>query len=272
MQDTKIRWAGSTWNVMTGCTEVSPGCDNCYAKVIAEKFRGGAAFPNGFDPQWRPHRLDEPRKWARSPRRVFVNSMSDLFHPDFTDEQREEMFATMDEYAMHDYLILTKRPQRMADYMLRRMDVLGQDKPGDHLWLGTSIESDRYTFRADHLRRIPGAVRFISAEPLIEAVPSLDLTGIAWVICGGESGNGTRNFRPMPHEWATDLRDATHAVGAAYYFKQSAAVKTERGTLLNEAEKWEEYPLPHPAREDRPGAALGRYTDGPVPLAQGVLL
>ena len=239
MKDTKIRWADNTWNAFTGCDEVSPGCDHCYARVIAEKFAGGPAWPEGFAPMYRPHRLNEPAKWQ--PGRVFVNSMSDMHHPAFTTEQVDSVYDKMLEIDKHQYLILTKRPKRMAAYMVNEggwLERHGLYEVPSHIWLGASIESDQYTFRANHLRRIPVRVRFLSCEPLLGPLPSLDLDGIGWVIVGGESGPG---FRPMEHAWAGDIRDRCLDADVPFYFKQSAAYRTEVGQLL-EGERWEQYP------------------------------
>jgi len=251
MRDTKIRWCEHTWNPSSGCTKISPGCDHCYAEAIATSPRFHTAFPAGFDPTFKPHKLDEPRRWA--PARVFVNSMSDLHHPEFTNDQIDQVVDAMARYYKHDYLVLTKRPQRMASYWLDRLDRLGQAQVPDNIWLGTSLESDRYTFRADHLRRIPVAVRFLSCEPLIGPLPSLNLDGIGWVIVGGESGNGTQEYREMDHAWARDLRDQARGVGVPFFFKQSAGYRTELGIELD-GERIEEYPREHPA--DRGTLAL----------------
>lgn len=254
MKDTRIRWAEHTWNAMTGCTKVSPGCDNCYAETITVKF-GTRSFPNGFTPTYKPHKVNEPDQWQAS--RVFVNSMSDVFHPDFTHDQVDSLFDKMTTTNKHDYLVLTKRPQLMERYLtadngwLHRRNLT--EVPAN-IWLGTSIENDRYTFRADHLRRIPVPVRFLSLEPLLGPLPSLDLTGIGWVIVGGESGDG---YRPMDHQWARDLRDQSVEAGAAFYFKQSAAPRTEMGITLD-GELWEQYPYPHPA--DNLPRTIGAYT------------
>jgi protein gp37 len=262
MKDTKIRWAGSTWNPMTGCSRITEGCDHCYAEVIAEKFRG-TSFPNGFEPTFKPNKLNDPRK-RTEPERWFVNSMSDLHHETFTDDQLDEVYDVMLATPRHDYLVLTKRPQRMAAYFL------GRQSPGylkrrelafvpEHIWLGATIELDKYSFRANHLRRIPAAIRFLSCEPLLGPLPSLDLTGLHWVIAGGESGNGTRDFRVMDYDWARDLRDRCVAEGVAFYFKQSSGTRTEMGIELD-GERIEEYPLPHPGDPVRKTpVAIGVY-------------
>src|SRR5262245_21036927 len=180
---------------MSGCSRVSPGCDHCYAEAIATSKRFAVAFPNGFDPTFKPKRLREPSKWPAA--RIFTNSMSDFFHEAFSDEEIDQCFAVMREVDRHDYLVLTKRPQRMAKYIAGWLERVELDAVPDHIWLGCSIESDRYTFRANHLRDIPVMIRFLSCEPLLGPLPSLDLDGISWVIVGGESGNNSRNYRDM---------------------------------------------------------------------------
>lgn len=241
MQGTKIRWAGNTWNPMTGCDQVSPGCDHCYAKTIAEKF-GAPAFPNGFVPTFKPQKLADPKRW-KSPTIVFVNSMSDIHHRAFTTEQVDAVYDAMLVAPQHQYLVLTKRPQAMARFFVGDDGWLsrrGFDSVPANIWLGTTIESDRYVWRANWLRRIPVPVRFLSLEPLLGPLPSLDLAGIAWAIVGGESGPG---WRPMDHEWARDLRDRCGEAGVAFYFKQSSAPRTEMGMELDGA-RHEEYPNP----------------------------
>ncbi len=258
MKRTKIRWATSTWSPMVGCTRVSPGCGlalpgqgegaGCYAETIATKFAGGPAFPEGFRPTFKPQRLDDPRRW-RDPAVVFVCAMSDLHHETFTRDQLDQVHDVMAEVDRHEYLILTKRPQRMARYLLGPDGWLarrGLDRVPDHVWLGTSIETDRYVWRADWLRRIPVAIRFVSAEPLLGPLPSLDLGGISWVIIGGESGPG---YRRLDHAWARDLRDRCRDAGAAVFVKQDSGGRTElRPEFLGR--RVQEYPearLHHPA-------------------------
>jgi protein gp37 len=302
MENTKIRWATNSWNFTSGCTEVSPGCDHCYAKVIAEKFRGGA-FPNGFDPTFKRNKLNDPRKRSgawRDPGRVFVNSMSDLFHPAFSTAQIDAGMDVMADVDRHDYLLLTKRPNRMAKYFAGKAteksprsfahSISHTKDTADswlarhdlrvvppQIWVGTTIESDDFTWRADWLRAIPAAVRFLSVEPMLGPVPSLNLAGIGWVICGGESGNGTRNFRPIDKQWARDLRDRCADAGVAFYWKQDSGTRTETGITLD-GEALEQYPLEHPATRTGP-RTLGRYVDAPAahppaeqPAAAGRLL
>jgi len=261
MKDTRIRWAEHTWNPTTGCTVITEGCDNCYAEEITRRWPG--SFANGFTPTYKPAKLKEPQRFMRKdgPGRVFVNSMSDLHHVDFTDEQRDSIYDVMAEVG-HDYLVLTKRPQLMARYftgpdgwLARR----GLDQAPANLWLGTTIELDKYcTLRTKALTSIPAVVHFLSLEPLLGPLPSLNLTGIEWAIVGGESGKG---FRPMETQWARDLRDQAAATDTAFFFKQSAAIRTEMGMELD-GQLHEEYPLEHPADRARLNhpPVVGRWT------------
>lgn len=254
---------------------MSPGCDNCYAETITLKF-GTTSFPNGFTPTYKPQKLTEPARLARSkvgPGRVFVNSMSDLFHEDFTDAERDAIFQVMLDVDVHDYLVLTKRPQLMARYFMGTNedsdpDTIymngwlgrnGLEELPAHIWIGASIENDRYTFRTKALTRVPAVVHFLSCEPLIGPLPSLDLTDIEWVIVGGESGSG---YRPMDHDWARDLRDRCSGrfedSQTAFYFKQSAAPRTEMGMTLD-GELHEEYPLEHPVDRRGKPPLIGRW-------------
>lgn len=231
--ETGISWADATWNAATGCQRISAGCDNCYAFTLAERYRGTPAWPVGFDPMLRPWKLNEPRRW-KDPKYIFVNSMSDLHLGAWPVEYLDQIYDTMLDVDRHVYIVLTKRPKRMRDYLcgpdgfMARKSV--QMLP-PHIWLGTTIESDLFTWRADVLREIPTAGALtISAEPLLTALPSLNLDRLGWVIVGGESGPG---FRPMPHEWARDLRDRCAAAGVPFWFKQSAAHRTEMGRELD---------------------------------------
>lgn len=259
---TAIEWTDETWNPTTGCDRISPGCDNCYALTLAKRLKGmgSAKYQNdgdertsgpGFKLTMHDDTLAAPLRW-RKPRKVFVNSMSDLFHQDVTDEFIAKVFAVMALTPQHTYQVLTKRPQRMAalltgqapsgpfwrqvrdamtdlastDEIIERAGLIRPPLP--NVWLGTSIETDRYAFRADHLRATPAAVRFVSAEPLLGPLPSLDLEGIDWLIVGGESGPGAR---PVDPAWVRDLRDrcmdvttgAPDQFGTSFFFKQWGA-------------------------------------------------
>lgn len=212
-----IEWTEATWNPVTGCTEVSPGCDNCYARTFAERFRGveGHPYEQGFDLRLWPERLTQPIRW-RKPRAIFVNSMSDLFHQDIPDEYIGRVFDAMAAAPHHTYQVLTKRPGRMAS-VLRRIC----PEPLDQVWLGTSIESNDYAWRADKVRDTPAAVRFLSLEPLLDRVDEVDFDGLDWVIVGGESGHGAR---PLEPEWVRDVRDRCAKLGVAFFFKQTGSV------------------------------------------------
>ena len=216
MADTKIEWAEKVWNPVTGCSEISPGCAHCYAKRFAERFRGVAGHPyeRGFDVQLRPERLDEPLHWHK-PRRIFVNSMSDVFHEDVPDEFVADVLDTIWRAHWHQFLLLTKRPERAS-----AGTACGLAWPWPpNLWLGVSVENRHWTRRIDTLREIPAAVRFISAEPLLGDLGALDLEGVDWVIVGGESGPASR-VRPMRPSWAQSIRDQCADAGVAFLFKQ----------------------------------------------------
>ncbi len=209
-----IEWTQATWNPVTGCTKVSPGCAHCYAETFAERFRGvpGHPYEGGFDLQLRPERLELPLGWKRS-RLIFVNSMSDLFHPGVPDDYIASVFDTMGRANWHQFQLLTKRPERAAE----RAPQLGPWP--ENVWMGTSVENQRWTCRIDALRDTPAPVRFLSCEPLLGPL-ELDLRGVSWVIAGGESGP---RARPMKPEWAEGVRDQCLAQGVPFFFKQWGA-------------------------------------------------
>ncbi|MBO0795281.1 MAG: phage Gp37/Gp68 family protein [Ktedonobacteraceae bacterium] len=218
--NSRIEWTEATWNPVTGCTEVSPGCDHCYARAFAERFRGVLHHPyeQGFDVKLWPQRLMLPATWKR-PRMIFVNSMSDLFHQLVPDDFIVDVFVTMAYHAPHHtYQVLTKRPSRLVNTALlaRVLDRVGNWPP--HIWMGVSVEQNAYTWRVEKLRAIPAPIRFISAEPLLDAL-TLDLTGISWVIAGAESGHGAR---PMQETWVRHLRDQCLDQHVAFFYKQNA--------------------------------------------------
>jgi len=231
-----IEWTDATWNPVTGCTKVSPGCDNCYAERFAERWRGvrGNYFSNGFDLTLRPNMLPRPDQW-RGSKRIFVNSMSDLFHRDVPDEYIDRVCEVMERVDRHVYQLLTKRPERMMRYTRKRY---GAGRAPAHIWLGTSVESNAYAWRVDMLRRCSATVRFLSMEPLIGAVDAVALDSIDWVIVGGESGPGRR---PMSVSWVRDVRDRCVTAGIAFFFKQWHKAGT--GRELDER-TWDEIPTP----------------------------
>ncbi|MBI2764572.1 MAG: phage Gp37/Gp68 family protein [Chloroflexi bacterium] len=209
-----IEWTQATWNPVTGCTRVSPGCAHCYAETFAERFRGvpGHPYENGFDLQLRPERLDLPLAWKRR-RLIFVNSMSDLFHPGVSGDYIGKVFETMRRASWHEFQLLTKRPERAAELA----PLLGAWPA--NAWMGTSVENQRWTERIDALRAIPATTRFLSCEPLLGPL-QLNLTGIHWVIVGGESGPRSR---PMKPEWAEGIKDQCLSAGVPFFFKQWGA-------------------------------------------------
>ena len=251
----KINWTDATWNPCTGCAMVSPGCANCYAIRNAKRMAGnpnaamqaayrglvtGAAGNLDWSGTVRtlPERLDEPLHW-RKPRRVFVNSLSDLFHKDVPDEFIAQVFATMERACWHTFQVLTKRSSRLR--------ALSAKLPWpDNVWAGVSVESAEYAFRIDDLRATGAKVKFLSLEPLLGHLPDLNLSGIDWVIVGGESGPKARQ---MKVEWARDIRDQCVAAGVPFFFKQMGVFdengvrvgKKMAGRLLD-GRLWEEMP------------------------------
>jgi protein gp37 len=235
---TGIEWTDETWNPVTGCSKVSPGCANCYAETLAlTRLAGKAGYPGlPWTPanaeqnvSLRPERLRKPLSW-REPRMVFVNSMSDLFHELVPWDYIDRVFDVMEEAERHTFQVLTKRPERMK--------ALARPVPSN-VWLGTSIENDRWTVRADHLRETPECVRFLSCEPLLGPLPSLNLDGIQWVIVGGESGEG---HRPIRAEWVRDLRDRCTDAGVSFFFKQWGGIRPKSGGRTLDGRTWDEMP------------------------------
>jgi protein gp37 len=230
---TAIEWTDATWNPVTGCDRVSPGCAHCYAATFAERFRGtpGHPYEQGFDLRLWPDRLGMPLRW-RQPRMIFVNSMSDLFHERVPDEFIVSIFRVMAVASWHQFQILTKRHERLADVASRL------DWP-PNVWMGVSIENRRFVHRAEALRNVPAAVRFISAEPLLGRLEGLDLTGIDWLIAGGESGF---RHRP-PHEaWILDLRDRCREADVPFFFKQWGGRHPKSGGRTLDGREWSEMP------------------------------
>ncbi len=216
-----IEWTDATWNPVRGCVKVSPGCKHCYAETFAERFRGvpGHPFEQGFDLRLVPEKLEDPLRW-RTPRRVFVNSMSDLFQDGVPTGYIVAVAGVMQKAHWHTYQVLTKRPERMRD--LLRGDLAWLARLG-HVWLGVSVENRRHGLpRIDALRDTPAAIRFLSIEPLLEDLGPLDLRGIHWVIVGGESGRGAR---PMRQEWVVSILDQCSRARVPFFFKQWGGVR-----------------------------------------------
>jgi protein gp37 len=273
---TKIEWTEVTWNPTTGCDRISPGCDNCYALTLAKRLKamGQAKYQRDGDPRTsgpgfgvtvHGDALVEPLRWRRS-RRVFVNSMSDIGHARVPARFVARVFAVMAVSPQHSFQLLTKRPGRLASMLAREGFLSGMVRPAieellvdrpelvdrfgrrdqdpfcwplPNVWVGSSIESDEYCWRADELRRVPAAVRFLSLEPLLGPLPSLDLTGIDWVIVGGESGP---NHRPLDLEWVREIRDRCVRLRLALFFKQVGGVTPKAGGRLLDGRTWDEYP------------------------------
>lgn len=248
---TKISWTDKTWNPTTGCSRVSSGCDHCYAEALSLR-QGWSKKPwttENADENivLHPDRLKKPYSW-KEPVRIFVNSMSDLFHPKIPKTFVDEVFKVMNDLPQHTFQILTKRPRRAASYR-------GEWTP--NIWMGTSIENRSTLYRIDFLRQCPAKTRFLSLEPLLESLGEIGLDGIHWVIVGGESGKG---FRKMDHEWVREIRDQCVERNIPFFFKQSAASRTETGVELIEADgsknAWNNFPL-----------AVARHLSEEVPVA-----
>lgn len=232
---TAIEWTQATWNPVTGCTKVSAGCKHCYAETFSERWRGipGHAYEQGFDLRLWPERLDVPSRWRR-PRLVFVNSMSDLFHEQVPEDFIRRVFGEIERCPWHTFQVLTKRSSRLAALALKL-------PWPENLWMGVSIEDVRVAHRADDLRAVPAAVRFVSAEPLLGSLAALDLSGIDWLIAGGESGPG---HRPMRAEWATELRDRCRDERVSFFFKQWGGRTPKAGGRELAGREWSEMPTP----------------------------
>ena len=210
-----IEWTDATWNPVTGCTKITRGCDNCYAARFAERWRGipGHPYEQGFDLRLWPSRLDQPSRWKRR-RMIFVNSMSDLFHKNVPAVFIDDVFDRMEAVSRHTYQVLTKRSSLMRNYLRRRYP---NGAVPAHIWCGVSVEDGAATSRIRHLQAAPATVRFLSIEPLLGPVGNIDLSGISWVIVGGESGP---NARPMCEEWVRDIRDQCSNADVPFFFKQ----------------------------------------------------
>jgi len=228
---TNISWTDRTWNPVTGCRKISPGCTRCYAERLSERLArmGSAKYARGFEPTLHPSSLSEPGRW-RTASRIFTCSMSDLFHPAVPAEYISTVLGVMHGTPIHTYQILTKRPERAASL----------DLPWPrNAWVGVSVESSAYYSRIEALRRIPAAVRFLSLEPLLERLPAIPLDEIDWIIVGGESGPGAR---PMDLDWARELRDQALARGIPYHLKQIGGVRPGSGGRELDGRTWDQYP------------------------------
>lgn len=225
-----IEWTDATWNPVRGCTKISPGCKYCYAETFAERFRGvpGHPYEQGFDLRLVPEKLTEPLRWG-APKAVFVNSMSDLFHDQVPDSYIEQVARIMELANWHTYQVLTKRANRLRDMLLGPLARVSQL---DHIWWGVSVENCKHGVpRVGALREAPAAIRFLSIEPLLEDIGTIDLIGIDWVIVGGESGWGARAMDPS---WVISLRDQCQGASVPFFFKQwGGQQKSKHGRLLD---------------------------------------
>jgi protein gp37 len=228
-----IEWTDATWNPVTGCTKISPGCKHCYAERMANRLKlmGQANYRKGFEVTLQPQMLELPLRW-KAPKRIFVNSMSDLFHVDVPLSYIKDVFDVMCRAPWHQFQVLTKRAERIEELSPKLVWA-------PNIWMGVSIENEKYAYRIAHLRKTGAHVKFLSIEPLIGPVGKLYLRGIDWVIVGGESGPGAR---PMEPEWVTDIRDQCLKAGVAFFFKQWGGVQKKKTGRTLDGRTWDEMP------------------------------
>ena len=262
MAKSKIEWTDATWNPVRGCTKISPGCKHCYASAFAERFRGVPNHPyqDGFDLRLVPSKIVEPFTWPTASK-VFVNSMSDLFHPQIPDSFIIQVAKVMMQANWHTYQVLTKRSERLAEMLCSSLAFAASST---HIWWGVSVEDRAYGVpRVEQLRKTPAVVKFLSIEPLLESLGDLDLRGLNWVIVGGESGRGAR---PLEEEWVLQLMKACHRDAVPFFFKQWGGVnKKKLGRTLN-GRTYDEVPSvstppipPKPARQAMIAAMEKRF-------------
>jgi len=228
-----IEWTESTWNPLTGCTKISPGCKHCYAERMARRLKamGQPNYANGFKLTMHEDALELPLRWKK-PQTIFVNSMSDLFHEDVPDGFILSVFDVMRRASWHRFQVLTKRSERLAE--------ISQSLPwAANIWMGVSVENADYAFRIDHLRQTGAHIKFLSLEPLLGPLPQLDLSGMDWVIVGGESGPGAR---PMDREWVIDIQRQCQGAGVPFFFKQWGGIQKKKAGRLLEGRTWDEMP------------------------------
>jgi len=235
MNHTSIEWTDATWNPTTGCTKISPGCTYCYSERLSLRLRkmGVQKYENEFRFTLHPSQLDLPLRW-RKPRKIFVNSMSDLFHEEMPDNFLQSIFSVIKRANWHIYQILTKRPERMLDFVDRHREAIPE-----HVWMGVTVEAEECKSRIDLLREVPARIRFISFEPLLNPVGTIDLRGVLWVIAGGESGPNRRIMKP---EWVREIRDQCVQQCVPFFFKQWGGFRPRSGGRLLDGKTWDEYP------------------------------
>lgn len=229
----KIEWTESTWNPVTGCTKISPGCKHCYAERMAKRLQamGQPNYVDGFSPAVHPHIVEAPLSW-KTPQVIFVNSMSDLFHKDIPVDFILRVFDVMRRAHWHQFQVLTKRSSRLLQMNSRLLWA-------DNIWMGVSVETSKYTDRIDDLRGTDAAVKFLSIEPLLGPIPNLALLGIDWVIVGGESGPGAR---PMEEDWVLDIRDQCCGAGVPFFFKQWGGTNKKKAGRTLRGRIWDQMP------------------------------
>jgi protein gp37 len=236
--NSKIEWTDATWNPVRGCTKISPGCKHCYAETFAERFRGvpGHPFEHGFDLRLVPEKLGDPIRWS-TPRKIFVNSMSDLFHPEVPDSYIEKVARVMMAANWHTYQVLTKRGGRMSELLMTK---LRSAADAAHIWWGVSVENKAHGLpRIDQLRRAKPKVAFLSVEPLLEDLGAFNLKGIHWVIVGGESGHGARPIQPT---WVRSVRTQCRAQQVPFFFKQWGGVRKAVAGRELDGRTYDEFP------------------------------
>lgn len=228
-----IEWTDATWNPVTGCTKISPGCKHCYAERLAKRLNamGQANYRNGFKVTLQPPMLELPLRW-KTPKRIFVNSMSDLFHDDVPTDYIKRIFDIMGRAHWHQYQVLTKRSERVAQ-LSKELNWARQ------IWMGVSVEDEEYTYRMDDLRKTAAHIKFLSLEPLLGPLRKLNLRGIDWAIVGGESGPGAR---PVDPEWVTEIRDQCLKSGVPFFFKQWGGVQKKKAGRTLEGRTWDAMP------------------------------
>ena len=230
---TKIEWTECSWNPITGCTKISAGCQNCYAATFAKRLEAmhNPRYKNGFKLTVHDDLIEAPLKW-KIPRKVFVNSMSDIFHEELTDEIILRIFDTMNRASWHTFQVLTKRSERLRA-------LASKINWTDNIWMGVTIESQDYIYRAEDLKSTDAKIKFISAEPLLSDLKGLNLDDIDWIIVGGESGH---HIRPIEEEWVIDLRKKTQEAHVPFFFKQWGGVNKKKNGRLLEGKTYDEYP------------------------------
>lgn len=238
--NSSIEWTGSTWNPVTGCTKISPGCTHCYAERMAKRLKamGQPNYRNGFELTLQSHVVLKPLEWKK-PQMIFVNSMSDLFHKDVPDSFIYQVFEVMNRASWHTFQVLTKRSERLRE-------LSNKLAWAPNIWMGVTVESQEYINRIDDLRETNAAVKFLSLEPLLSRLHYLNLTKIDWAIVGGESGSGAR---PMDINWVFEIRDCCLQNSVPFFFKQWGGINKKKAGRILEGRTWEQMPMANPPKE-----------------------